>query len=256
MLNNIGFIGGGRITRIFLEAILRKTELPDNITITEVNSDAASVLKKYGIINIENELKESLNQKYIFISLHPPSIKNLIPDLKGKINKDSIIISLAPKLPVKWFKENLGDDIKVVRCIPNAPSIVNKGFNPLTFSDNITPDEKAAIIEFFDLFGRTEIVEENKLEVYAVISAMGPTYLWFQLYELKNIAENMGLPEEEACTAVQNMAEGTIATMFSDLQCSEVLDLIPVKPLGEYEEVIKECYRKSLNSIYEKIRIN
>jgi pyrroline-5-carboxylate reductase len=254
MINNLGFIGGGRITKIFLEGILRKSELPDDIVITETDPDAVRRLDKYGV-TVETELNRSLDQKYIFISLHPPVIKAIINKLKETVDKDKVIISLAPKIPVKWFKENLSNDIKVVRCIPNAPSIVNKGFNPLCFSDNMSSDEKASIVDFFNIFGRTEIVDESRLEAYAVITAMGPTYLWYQLYELKNIARSFGMQEKEAETAVREMAEGTIASMFSDLKCSEVLDLIPVRPMAEYEEVIKEYYAKSLNNIYEKIKV-
>jgi pyrroline-5-carboxylate reductase len=253
MINNIGFIGGGRITRIFLEGIKNKTNLPDNIIVTETDPAVVELLDKYQV-TVETELNRSLKQKYIFISLHPPVIKSIITGLKEKVNKDALIISLAPRLTIKWFKENLGSDVKIVRCIPNAPSIINKGFNPLSFSDNISPEEKESVIDFFDIFGRTEIVEENGLEAYAVISAMGPTYLWYQLYELKNIAGRFGLKEEEAKTAVKEMAEGTLSTMFSDLKCNEVLDLIPVRPMGEYEEKIKEYYNTSLNNIYDKIK--
>jgi len=95
----------------------------------------------------------------------------------------------------------------------------------------------------------------EKLEAYAVVAAMGPTYLWFQLYELERIGKTFGLTLQEARTAVSFMAEGSAKSMIdSGLPPDEVMDLIPVKPLREEEEGIKEAYQKRLPSLYQKIK--
>jgi pyrroline-5-carboxylate reductase len=40
----------------------------------------------------------------------------------------------------------------------------------------------------------------------------------------------------------------------SDVATSEVMDLIPVRPIGEHETQITEIYRSKLPSLFEKIK--
>ena len=98
------------------------------------------------------------------------------------------------------------------------------------------------------------VVDEKKLEAYAIVSAMGPTYFWFQLYKLKELAISFGFTESEANEAITDMINGSIKTMFSDLPKQEVLDLIPVKPLGENETEIVKLYEDKLTGLYNKLK--
>lgn len=99
------------------------------------------------------------------------------------------------------------------------------------------------------------MVSESRLEAYAVITAMGPTYLWFQLYELEKQAQAFGMTDEEAREAVRRMAEGVLAVMNeSGLAPEKVMDPVPVRPLGADESAILAAYREKLPDLYAKLK--
>ena len=103
--------------------------------------------------------------------------------------------------------------------------------------------------------GNTPEVKESKIEAYAVITAMGHTYFFFQIQKLKELALSFGLEEEETQLAITEMLYSTGLTIFySGLSYEEVADLVPVKPLAEVEESIKGYYDQYLNAIYNKIK--
>jgi pyrroline-5-carboxylate reductase len=84
---------------------------------------------------------------------------------------------------------------------------------------------------------------------------MGSTYFWFQMQELKNLAVKFGMDETEANRTIKGMLKGSAETLFnSGLTPAEVMDLVPVKPLAEYEESIISYYDSKLTGIYEKIK--
>jgi len=88
-----------------------------------------------------------------------------------------------------------------------------------------------------------------------MISAMGHTYFWFQLEKLKELAISFGMEEQEAKDVISDMLWGTAETLFnSGLTYDEVVDLVPVKPLGEIEETIKGYYDLYLTALFSKIR--
>lgn len=97
--------------------------------------------------------------------------------------------------------------------------------------------------------------EEEKLEAYAVASAMLPTYFWFQFREMEKIAQQCGLSPEEAKTSLQSTLKSTIDLYFdAGLSPEQVMDLIPVKPIGEHQEQIAEIFQSKLMGLYAKIR--
>jgi len=51
------------------------------------------------------------------------------------------------------------------------------------------------------------------------------------------------------------MAEGAVKTMtWSHLSPEQIMDLVPVRSLGEDELVIKEIYWKRLPALYQKLK--
>jgi pyrroline-5-carboxylate reductase len=149
----------------------------------------------------------------------------------------------------------LGGFNRIIRLLPLASSIIGKGYNPVVFSKSIDNDSKEFLSDIFNIFGHTMEVDEPKIEAYALIVAMGPTYLWFQYYKLIELAKSFGMDEPEATNAVKNMLKATSDTMFeSGLDKVSVVDLIPVKPIGDHESEILKIYDDKLNGLFQKIK--
>ena len=84
---------------------------------------------------------------------------------------------------------------------------------------------------------------------------MGPTYFWFQLFELFELGKSFGLTDKQAWKGIKKMLKGAVETVDeSGLTPGEVMDLIPVKPLGEDEAMIRNAYRTRLTGLYQKLR--
>ena len=149
----------------------------------------------------------------------------------------------------------LGHVKKLARLIPNATSFINEGYNPVTFSSGFEKTEKKEILDMLSLLGTTFEVAEEKLESYAIMSAMLPTYFWFQWKELAEIGQKTGLSEKESNDSINDTLVASLKLMFkSGLAPQEVMDLIPVKPIGEYESQITEIYRTKLLGLFDKIK--
>jgi pyrroline-5-carboxylate reductase len=103
--------------------------------------------------------------------------------------------------------------------------------------------------------GYTFEVPEEKLESYAIMSAMLPTYFWFQWRELEEIGQKTGLTAEESRQSVYQTLIAALDLFYkSGLTPDQVIDLIPVKPIGEYEAQIAEFYKTKLLGLFEKIK--
>ncbi len=191
----------------------------------------------------------------VFLALHPPASMGIICEIKSTLRHDAIVVSLAPKVAISQISSGLDSFSRIVRMIPNAPSVVNEGFNPLVFSAILSKDEKKKLLTWFNVLGDCPEVAEEKLEAYAILTAMGSTYFWFQFYELEELGNSFGMTTEEAKEGLATMVKGALKTMTdSGLSPIEVMDLIPVKPLAEEETNIRNIYRTKLKGLYSKLK--
>jgi len=254
---SMGFIGGGRVARIVLGGLKKAGRMPAQIVASDNNPDVLKKLQS-GFPDVRiapNNNREAAAQDLVFLGLHPPALVNSLADIKGALKKHAILISLAPKLTLARLQEGLGGFNRIVRLIPNAASIIGEGFNPVVFSEAMNRQEKEELLAALKVLGKCPEVAEAKLEAYAIVTAMGPTYLWFQWQELRNLAESFGMTSEEAERGVAEMVAGAAKTLFgSGLSADQVIDLIPVKPLGEEEEKIRAMYNAKLTPLYERLK--
>jgi pyrroline-5-carboxylate reductase len=254
---SLGFIGGGRITKIILQAFENSGITFDKIVVTDANPDVLASLKlKFPKITVTTDnLHEVVKNEVVFIALHPPVLMETLAKIKDLVSKDSVLVSLAPKLTIEKMTTALGGFANIARMNPSASAIVNKGVNPIAFSEEMKVETKNGVLELMRSLGSTPVVEEPKIEAYAVISAMGHTYFFFQLQKLKELAVTFGMNEKEANTVITEMLWGTTEVLFnSGLPYNEVADLVPLKPMGEVEETIKGYYDQYLTGIFNKIK--
>lgn len=255
-IKSIGFIGGGRVTKIFLQAFSNRDKDLRSVSVYDSNAEVLSSLKRtFPDINGVDSASAAAKTDYVFIALHPPVVVETLEKIQDAVNDDTVVISLAPKISIEKIIGKISGINKVIRLIPNATSYINEGYNPVCFSHGFTFDEKKEILDLLGLLGHTFEVPENKLESYAILSAMLPTYFWFQWKVLADIGIKTELTEEETRNSIYTTIIASLNLMFrSGMTPEEVMDLIPVKPIGEYEAQISDIYNNKLLALFEKIK--
>ncbi len=252
---SLGFIGGGRITRIFLYGFKNKNIEFPSIMVFDTNNEILGKLKnEFPKIKTASSPEEAAANDVVFIALHPPVVGETLSKLKDAFSKNTLIISLAPKISIQKLSDLTGNP-RIARMIPNATSFVNLGFNPVCFAETIEASEKNSVMEVLKTLGTTFETAEPKLESYAIASAMLPTYFWFQWGEMELISQKMGLTKDESRKTIYETLKASLDLMYnSGLSYSETTDLIPVKPIGENEAEIKEILNTKLLGLFEKIK--
>lgn len=255
MKTSIGFIGGGRITKIFLEGFKNKSVEFKSVKVYDHSVETLDALKNaFPQVEKVESPEAAAKTDVVVIAVHPPVVMETLDKIAGVVNEKTILVSLAPKITI----EKIASKVKtanILRMIPNATSYINEGYNPMAFHPAMLKKEKKQIKKLFKPLGKTFETEEHKLEGYAIISGMLPTYFWFQWQELEAIGEKTGLSKEEAAKTIRNTLKNAIRLYYkSGLTPEEVMDLIPVKPIGENEEEIKNTLNAKLLGLFEKIK--
>jgi pyrroline-5-carboxylate reductase len=256
-MKTIGFIGGGRVTRIFLRAFANAGKNLKGISVYDPNPEVLTNLKDLfpGISASSGDLKPAAGADIVFLAVHPPVMMDTLALINPMLKPSSMIVSLAPKFTIAKINSVLVNHSDIARINPSASSYINEGINPVCFSDKMKSEARQTMLDLLKPLGAMPVVKEPKIEAYAMISAMGHTYFWFQIQKLKELAVSFGMEEREAEEVITGMMDGTVKTLFhSGLTYPEVIDLVPVKPLGPAEEGIKSQYDELLVNLFNKIK--
>ena len=251
----IGFIGGGRIARILLGGWKRAGCRPARVVVHDPDPAVLAGLRAEHPDIIDADVATAAGQAIVLLAVHPPALAAVLEAVRPVLAADALVVSLAPKWTLRRIADALGGHASIARVIPNAGSLVGAGFNPLAFGPGVAVPARTALRDLLAPLGEAPEVAESKLEAYALLTAMGPTCLWFQWLELLRIAEETGLSRDKAIAGLRRMLCGSARTLFeSGLAPAAVLDLVPVKPLAADEEAILAAYRQRLPALYEKIK--
>lgn len=252
--SHISFIGGGRIVRILLHAFESYGQKFDTIKVYEKDENVLLKLQEVFPEIQAASLSDALRSDLVFFALHPPMLSDLLDKIDDELTPDATFISLAPKISINQLSKALHSG-KIVRMIPTATSFINEGFCPVAFSTQISGEEKKAVLSLLHVTGQVFETDESKLGAYVIASAMLPTYFWYQMQEIKLVAQQSGLSDSESRNAVcQSLIAAAKLFNREDLSYDELTDLIPAKPMSQAEPIMRGLYKDVLPELYKKVR--
>ncbi len=74
MYKKIGFVGGGRITRILLKSLMDQNALPEKVIVSDPDTAMSAKLSDLSIpgLELKTEIEWEDSPELIFIAVHPP----------------------------------------------------------------------------------------------------------------------------------------------------------------------------------------
>jgi len=139
--------------------------------------------------------------------------------------------------------------------MPNIPSLVGEGFNVFSFGRYMSSEGKKWVRSFLKTLGEYREVEEEKMENYTILSAMGPTYFLPFVDTLIKFGVDQGLSYEEARTAVSSTLRGTAELVSKvDKPVEDLKNMIGTQPLKAREQELRSMMETELNRICRQLK--
>lgn len=250
----VGFIGAGRIVRIFLGGWSHADALPGTVLVSDPDPQALATVTGMAPGVRAVEPVEAARADTVIVAVPPPAAPATFALIGEHLSPEATVLSLVPRTPLARIAQVLGADRRVARMIPNAPSIVGAGYNPIAFNAVLTGAARERLAGLVAPLGQCPEVPDEHLEAYAILTAMGPTYLWPQFYALLDLAEQLGLDPDAARAGLTAMIEGAVQTMNgAGLTDAQVQDLIPARPMAQPVTAVCTAYRQTLGDLHAQM---
>ena len=178
----LAFIGAGHITHVIVDNLVRAEKVyTHRLIASDPDKDKLQRLyDQYEVVVAEDNLDAVDRGDFIFVNVLPQVVGDVIDELGGKsLPADKVIITLAAGIPISAY-EHLGENIPVVRALPNPPSQIGKGIAAISFNPHVTEKQKIDVFELFASLGEYVVLNEENINAVMALSSPAATYLFFQ----------------------------------------------------------------------------
>ena len=250
MNRKIGFIGCGNMGRAMLGALLKSNDISnDDIIVSTKSETSAEKIRndfKVKTTLVNSEVAEKSN--ILFLAVKPHFFKEVIEEIKDKINNDTIIISIAAGITISQIEEWFGKDIKLVRSMPNTPALVGEGMSAICPNKNITSDELNYVGKLYNSFGKYEILEEKDFHAFIALCGSSPAYVFMFIEAMADAGVKLGIPRAKAYKLVEQSVLGSAKLALETGKHPGVLKDEVCSPSGTTIDAVIDLERNGLRS--------
>ncbi len=157
-----------------------------------------SVRKTFNIHMTNSNREVAEKADIILLGIKPNHYFDIIDEIKDKIQDHTILITIAAGITIERMEEAVGKPVKIVRTMPNTPSLVGEGMTAVTFNPFVTTDEAAEIQSLLESFGKVEIIHESMMDVIPSISGSSPAYVYMMIEAMADGGVAKGLSRDQA----------------------------------------------------------
>ncbi|OXS54187.1 pyrroline-5-carboxylate reductase [Bacillus sp. V-88] len=200
MDKTIGFIGCGNMAQAIMGGIL-KSGLVDRQSVrasARTQETLDMVREKFGVKATDDNLDVAAFSDIVFLAVKPDQYKDLIESIKHSLKKDSIIITIAAGITIEWMEKQISPSAKIVRTMPNTPSLVGEGMTAYCVNEEITESDLEHVQAILESFGKAEKIEESLMNAIPAVSGSSPAYVFMFIEALADGAVLQGIPRNLA----------------------------------------------------------
>ena len=164
----------------------------------------------------DNNIEVVETAEVLFLAGKPQLLASVSGGLKGKIPSDTLVVSIAAGVRLSQLALWLGDDVRLVRVMPNTPCLVGQGASAFSLGEKATAADAELAEKLLRAVGAAWRVEEKLLDAVTGLSGSGPAFVYVMIEALGDAGVRMGLPRAIASAlaaqTVRGAAEMVLAT--------------------------------------------
>jgi pyrroline-5-carboxylate reductase len=196
---NISFIGGGNMASALISGLLQQGYAARQLNVVEINAESREKLQQaFGITAVADLAEGIAASDVILLSVKPQQLFELTKKL-APLLKNQLTISIAAGIRATDIMRWLGGYQRVVRAMPNTPSLVRSGVTGLYAAPSVDTQGRASAESILAAVGSTLWVDdEEMLHAVTAISGSGPAYVFYFIEAMQQAAIELGLSAAQA----------------------------------------------------------
>jgi pyrroline-5-carboxylate reductase len=251
----IGFIGGGNMASSLISGLIASGHSPQDLWVSDINQDALKVLAKNLNVNTSTNNDEIINAvDVVVLAVKPQILSTVAKNATASIQqKQPLVVSIAAGISQQSLSQWLGNNIAIVRCMPNTPALVLTGATALHANAQVTAEQHDLAENIMRSVGIALWVnDESELDVVTAVSGSGPAYYFLLMEAMEKAAIEMGMNEVTARLLVQQTALGAAKIALESSESPEQLRKRVTSPGGTTQQALETFEEGGFTALVSK----
>jgi pyrroline-5-carboxylate reductase len=233
--NSYYIIGMGNIGKILVQRLLKVGVTKEQINVTDVDlSRVDGVTTEFGVKALDMDNTRVGDVDVIIVAAPPKAVPDILKTMDSSLHADQVIISMAAAVPLSYMRKMVSKPVSIVRVLPNPPSLLGKGMNPVSFE----PAEKAEVKEFIKallaVLGDTIEVDDSLMAWSVALTGAALRTIFPVMDGMVRAGMEAGLSPEESRRVAARIFHGVSAlALETDLSMEQIHNLTPMQTLDE-----------------------
>lgn len=246
-------IGVGNIGRILLGRLSAAGVPADHLAVYDNDPEraqAASSLYRARIISLADPAISAANA--LLIATPPPVVLPVLQTLTGRLWPGQLVVSFAAALPLARLQAVLPPGVGLARVMPNAPSLIGMGMNPVVYGETVTPAMRQLLTALLETLGDSLEVRDEQMNWCAALSGSPMRSLLPVLEGMTQAGIEAGLPAHDARRVAAQVMAGTAALVLqTQLSFEQLKALTPMQTVDEGS--VAQLFLEAARAVKDKI---
>lgn len=255
-MTTLTFIGAGNMATSIIGGLIEQGYDANLITACDPQTQSLSQIQTTFAINTSTDNIAACKAcDVIILAVKPQILKTVVLALKPALEQRQelpLIISIAAGISAQQIQQWLEKPIAIVRCMPNTPSLVQKGASGLYANAETNQQQKDIAQTLLQAVGYTTWVDDEALiDAVTAVSGSGPAYFFLFMEAMIEAGIKQGLDQESATKLTLQTALGAATlAQASDVSVDELRRRV-TSAGGTTEQAIKHFEQSGLKEIVE-----
>ena len=220
----LAFIGAGNMSRSIIAGLIQAGYPAGRIIAANPSRPKLDELAdQFGIRITQNNAEAAREADVIVLAVKPQLMAAMLEALVAELGSlaGKLLISIAAGIKVERLQEMAGGHSRIIRTMPNTPSLLGLGMTGLYAPTGINQADRDFAEQMMQAVGKTLWVAQES-GINGVIAAAGsaPAYFFLFMQGIAEEAEAMGFTPEQARLLVQQTALGAAAMVEQNPELS------------------------------------
>lgn len=250
-INNIVFIGAGNMAAAIIGGLLKQDFSPEQITACAPSMNNLAPLQQQFGIAVSHDNSQAASADVIVLSVKPQILEQVATELKPYLAHKPLIISVAAGISSTSLAQWLGQDLAIIRSMPNTPSLVGVGASGLFANSHCSAQHKQWAEEISAAVGIVQWLDDEALiDAVIAVSGSGPAYFFLAMEAMIEEGVKQGLSQATAQQlTIQTVLGAATLAQQSDIDVAELRRRV-TSPGGTTEQAINHFESNGLRTLF------
>jgi len=247
----IAFLGAGNMASAMISGLIAEGFAPSRLHASDPSTEALSGLEALGLTHLGTSPEGLFERANLVVAaVKPQIIPSALTAIRDQLGPNTALLSIAAGIPISSLQTHAGEDVPIIRCMPNTPAMIGLGASALYATDSVSGTHRDLAEQVTNAAGKTVwVASEDLLDAVTAVSGSGPAYFFALIEAIARAGMELGLEEDVSMALTVQTALGAASLAAQSAEPVATLRENVTSPGGTTEQALQSLQTSQFDAV-------